>query len=218
MSRVKVTAMSLFAVIALSVVAVSSASAEWLVGGKALGTTTAALTTSALVDEKTKLLVPAIEDLTIECKGETLDGENPRIEGADKGFASKLTFLECSTVKPGECRLEPETKPIATNPILALAALKSGEEDKVTFTPETKAVFAEIAFSETNKCAFNGVEGVKGSVVVGAPTGTLELETQPIVGLGSVENNSLEVGGSKAFLIGGKALLKLASGSKWSFM
>ena len=218
MSRVKVTAMVLFAVIAVSAIAVSYASAEWLVGGKTL-TTAAALSTTALVDEKTKLLVPTVEDLTIECAGETLDGENPRIEPSDKGFASKLTFLACSTIKPmSGCNIASQPASISTNPILALAALKSGEEDKVTFTPETGKVFAEIEFASTNTCPFNGLEGVKGSVTVGAPTGTLELLSQPIVGLGMTENNSLEVANSKAYLIGGKALLTLASDSKWSFM
>jgi hypothetical protein len=218
MSRVKVTAMALFAVIAMSAVAVSSASAEWLVSGKALSGT-APLTTAAVVDAKTKLLVPSVEDLTIECAGSTLDGVEPRIEGTDRGFASSLTFLACSTINPAtNCKIESQPVGISTNPILALAALKAGEEDKVTFTPETGKVFASIAFSTTNTCAFNGVEGVKGSVTVGAPGGTLESETHSIVGLGSVENNSLEVANSKAYLIGGNALLKLASGSKWSFM
>jgi hypothetical protein len=218
MSKVKVAAMVLFAVFAMSAIAASSASAEWLIGGTAL-TGTAALATTALVDEKTKLLVPAVEDLTIECAGETLDGENPTLIAPDKGFATSLKFLGCSSVKPASgCAIESQPTAIPTTAILALAALKTGEEDKVTFTPETGKVFAEIAFSTANTCAFNGVEGVHGSVTVGAPTGTLELLNQAIVGLGSFENNSLEVASSKAYLVGGKALLRLASDSKWSFM
>jgi hypothetical protein len=219
MSKVKVAAAALFVVFAMSVIAVNSASAEWLIGGTAL-TGTAALLSTALVDEKTKLLVPSLEDLTLECVGETLDGENPTLIAPDKGFASKLTFLGCSTVKPASgCAIEAQPVGISTVPILALAALKTGEEDKVTFTPETKKIFTEIPFSSTNTCAFNGLEAVTGSVTVGAPTGTLELLNQAIVGLGSFENNSLEIGGTnKAYLVGGKALLRLASDSKWSFM
>jgi hypothetical protein len=218
MSKVKVTMMMLFAVIAMSAIAVNSASAEWLIGGRALSGT-APLATTALVDEKTKLLVPTIEDLTIECAGETIDLENPALIAPDKVFATKLTFLGCSTVKPPtHCEIEAQPVGISTNPVLALAALKTGEEDKVTFTPGTGKIFAEIAFSGGNTCAFNGVEGVKGSVTVGAPTGTLELLNQAIGGIGSIENNSLEVANSKAYLVGGKILLKLASDSKWSFM
>lgn len=203
---------------ALNALVAASASAEWLVGGKALSTA-AALATTALVDEKTKLLMPSVEDLTIECAGETLDGVEPRIEPPDKSFASKLTFLGCSTVKPATgCALQGQPTAISTNPILALAVLKSGEEDKVTFIPETGKTFTEFSFNEANTCAFSGLEGIKGSVTLGAPTGQLEQERQPIVGLGSFENNSLEVANSKAYLVGGKALLKLASGSKWSFM
>jgi len=219
MSRIKIVVPILFAVFAVSAMAVSSASAEWLVGGtKLVGS--AALATTALVDEPTKLLVPTIQDLTIECTGEVLDGENPRIEAPDKGFASSLKFLACNTTKPASgCALEVVNQPITTLPILALVVLGKGEEDRVTFTPETKSTFATFKFSESNTCAFNGEEAVKGSVTIGAPTGQLDLLTQAIVGLGSVENNSLEIGtANKAFLIGGKALLKLANDATWSFM
>jgi hypothetical protein len=217
MSKVKVTITVLFAVFALSAVAAASASAAWFVGGTELKAPTG-LSTTAAVDATTKLLVPAVEDLTIECSGTTLDGTTARIEPPDKGFAAKLTFLACKTIKPvSTCQIESEPTSISTNPILALVARGAGEEDRVAFTPETGKVFAQIQFLESNTCAFNGLEGVKGSVTVGAPTGTLELLSQAIVGLGSVENNSLEVANSKAFLIGGKALLTLASDSKWSF-
>jgi hypothetical protein len=218
MSKIKVTMMALVAVFAFSALVAASASAAWFVGGTELKGS-AALSTAAVVHEKTKLLVPSVQDLTVECSGSTLDGVSPRIESSDKGFASKLTFLGCSTIKPTTgCNIESQPQPISTNPILALAFRGTGEEDRVTFTPETGKVFAEIQFASTNTCAFNGLEGVKGSVTVGAPTGTLELLSQPIVGLGMTENNSLEVANSKAYLIGGKALLTLASDSKWSFM
>jgi hypothetical protein len=73
-------------------------------------------------------------------------------------------------------------------------------------------------FSETNTCAFNGEEPVTGSLVAGAPTGQLSLLAQALTGLGSTEgNNSLQIASQKAYLDGGKALLTLASDSKWSF-
>jgi hypothetical protein len=217
MRTIKTIATALVAAGALNALITASASAGWFVGGTELKTS-AAIATTAVVDEKIKFLAPAVIDLTIECAGSTLDSENGKIEGTDKSFASKLTFLACSTVKPATgCAIESQPVGISTNPILALAALKSGEEDKVTFTPETGKVFAEIAFSSADTCAFNGLEGVKGAFTLGVPTGQLELESQALVGLGSLENNSLEVANSKAYVVGGKSLLRLASGSKWSF-
>src|ERR1700723_318791 len=108
MSKVKVTMMALFAVFAFSAVAVGSASAAWFVGGTELKTS-ATLTTAAVVDETTKLLVPSVQDLTVECTGSTLDGVSPRIEPSDKGFAASLTFLACKTTKPASgCAIQGE--------------------------------------------------------------------------------------------------------------
>jgi hypothetical protein len=178
----------------------------------------AALTTAAVTDGTIKILVPSVEDLTIECAGSRLDSENLQIEDVDKGFASKLTFLACSTTKPATgCALENQPTAISTNPILVLAALRSGEEDKITVTPETGCIFTAISFNEADRCAFDGLEALKGAFTLGVPTGQLELESQTIVGLGSVENNSLDVSTLPAYIVGGRALLKLASGSKWSF-
>jgi hypothetical protein len=216
MLKIRIIVTALVVAGALNALITASASAGWFVGGTELKTS-AAIATKAVVDEKIKFLVPAVEDLTIECAGSTLDSENGKIEGTDKSFASKLTFLACSTIKPTGCALESQPVGISTTPILALAALKSGEEDKVTFTPETGKTFAEITFSEANTCSLSGIEGLKGAFTLGVPTGQLELESQALVGLGSIENNSLEVFSSKVYLIGGKSLLRLASGSKWSF-
>jgi hypothetical protein len=60
---------------------------------------------------------------------------------------------------------------------------------------------------------------LEGRVKLKLPTGQTEELTQAIEGLGSSEgNNSLELEGSKAFLEGGKALLRLeAVLSKFSF-
>jgi len=204
-------------VIAFSAVGVASASADWFVGG-ALLKSSAALSTTAVVDAPTTLLVPAL-GLSVVCSGGTLDGTNPEIITGDTGKAKALTFLSCNTTKPEKgCALEVTNQAISTLPINARAFLGTGEEDRVLFSAQTKSLFTDIFFSGANECAFNGEEPVKGSVIVGAPTGQLELLNQAIVGLGSVENNSLEIGaGNKAFLDGGKALLKLANDALWSF-
>jgi len=211
--------MALFAVLAFSAMAAGSASASWFVGGTELKTS-AKLSTTAVVDEPTTLSVPAL-GLSVLCKGGVLDGVSPEIIAGETGKAASLKFLSCNTTVPATgCALEESNQAIPTLGINAKASLKSGSgvEDRVLFSPQTKGTFAEIKFSEANTCAFNSVEPVKGEVIVGAPTGQTESVGQAIVGLGSVENNSLEIGkGNKAFLNGGKALLTLASGSKWSF-
>jgi hypothetical protein len=197
-----------------SVLSVSSASAGWLVNGTPLHTS-AALSTQALVDIDSTLLVPAL-GLAILCNGHFLDLASPQIFGLDKFFASSLTFLGCNTVTPEKCALA-ETK-ISTTAVLALADLWTKGGALLLFTPETKTTFGNISFSEANTCAFNGLEPITGSAVAGAPTGQTSSTTQAVTGLGSTEgNNSLKVDGDPAFIDGGLWLLTLASGASWSF-
>jgi hypothetical protein len=219
MSRLRVVLMVVGVVAAFSSLSVASASAGWLVNGTSLGDGSAALSTQALVDSFTTLLVPALT-LSIQCKGHFLDGVAPQIFGLDRGFASSLTFLECQTVTPAKCELVKGTsgESVKTVPILALASKGKGESVNVNFKPETKTTFANLEFSEANTCAMNGFNSVTGSVVVNAPTGQLSLLAQALIDLGSSEgNNSLKFDNQPAFLDGGKALLTLASDSKWSF-
>jgi hypothetical protein len=217
MSRLKVLSVALLAVAAVSVVVVSSASAIWMVGGTNFHGS-AALTTAAVVHEPTKVLLPALENLAITCSGGVLDLEEPRIQALDKFFTKALRFLSCNTNK-ANCALEVTNQAIPTLPVLALATLGTKESVKLNFTPETKATFAEIKFGESNTCALAGANPVKGSVNVTAPDGQLELLSHLVEGQGSFENNSLEIGtGNKAYLFGGKVLLRLQSDSKWSFL
>jgi hypothetical protein len=218
MSRIKVVMMVFGVVVALSALGASSASAGWLINGTSLGDGSAALSTQALVDANTTLLVPAV-GLAIQCTGHFLDGLKPQIFGLDRGYAEQLKFLGCETLTPAKCELENKNnEPIETTAILALASLGKGESVNVAFTPETKTTFGNINFSEANTCAFAGEEPVIGSVVAGAPTGQLSLLAQALTGLGSTEgNNSLFIDGDRAFLDGGAALLTLASDSKWAF-
>jgi hypothetical protein len=216
MCRAKAVATAVFAVFAASSLAASSATATWLVGGSPL-TGTAALATSAVVDEPTKLLVPDF-GLVITCSGAALGLVGPRIEGTDKGFVSSLRFLACNvTQPPSGCALEETNQTIATLPLLALASKATGEEDRITLTPETKRGFAEIAFNPFDECNMENPLLVAGSVKVGVPTGQLELLNQALVDLGSSENNSLEASAHKAYLAGGRALLKLQSDRSWGF-
>jgi hypothetical protein len=216
MSRIKVTIVALFAVVALSAVAAGSASADWYVSGTKLAAgATVGLSTTAKVDTDAVLRIPAVS-IKILCKGTILRGASPEIVGTNEGRASSLTFEGCEVTEPNtKCTLSSSTIP--TEPIRATVTKATTPADLVTFTPKTKTTFAKIPFSSTNTCAFNEPEPVIGAVTVGAPTGQTEEVEQAIEGLGSTENNSLGVGGQKAYIEGGRALLKLLSGSKWSF-
>jgi hypothetical protein len=215
MLRAKIIATIGLIACAFSAWGATSASAGWFVGGTQL-TTSARLATAEVVDEIPTILVPAIEDLSFTCSGGTFDNASPEIIAGNSVKAQALTFLECKTIKPATgCALASET--IGTVPITAVASLGPGEEVRVKYLPQTKSIIAEVEFLDTNSCAFDGLEGVKGSITEGIPKGQLEAATETLVGLGSVENNSLEVANSKIIIKGGRGLVKLASGSKWSF-
>jgi hypothetical protein len=210
MSKVKVIFVAFAAVLAVSAIAASGATAaSWFVGGAALPAgSKVSLATAAVVDSPAVLNSP-VETVKITCAG--LDGLDPLIFGSDQGSAV-LKFLTCSELTPANCSVEPT---LETEPVLALVKTGTGEADRVIFTPEKKT-FIVVNFSGTI-CAIAGEKPVSGAVTVGAPTGQLELASQAIEGLGSTENNSLFLGGHPAFIEGGKALLKLATGAAWSF-
>jgi hypothetical protein len=217
MSRVKISLMAVVAVLAFSAMAAGSASAEWFVNGVLLAKgTSAKLTNTAKVDSDAKLSIP-VAGIKILCSGTTLDSEGAEIVGGtSEGKVKSLIFTGCGVTEPKTgCTLEKsEIKTAALN---ALATKGAGEADTLVFEAQTKGELARFSFSSANTCAFNEEESIKGSVRLIAPTGQLELLSQAIEGLGSIENNSLQVAGDKAFIEGGKALLALESDSKWSF-
>jgi hypothetical protein len=215
-SKIKII-MVLSATMMLGLLNAASASAEWLVGGTVLSGSVS-FSSQALIDEAPTMLLPAL-NLSVVCGGHFLDMLHPLITAPDRASASSWIFLGCNVTMPASgCSLVEENETIPTAAILARVFLGPGEEDRLLFAPETKGTFANMSFSEKNICAFAGIEPVKGSFIAGMPTGRLNLATQPFVYLGSVENNSLEVGGKVVFLDGGRALLRLASESAWSFM
>jgi hypothetical protein len=219
-SKVQVVLMVLGGVVvAFGALGTASASAGWLVNGSPLSAFggSAALSPQALADAVLTLLFPVV-DLVIQCDGHFLDGVSPQIFGSDKESASSLAFLECKTVTPENCQLAGGTTPIKTVAILALATKGKAESVNLTFKPETKTTFTNIAFSEGGSCPFDGVSPVTGSFVLNASTGQLSLLAQTLTGLGSTEgNNSLIMDGDRVFIDGGGYLLTLASNSKWSF-
>jgi hypothetical protein len=213
MSKVKLVVAIFLAALTVTAVASASASAaQWYVNNAALANgAKEALNTTAVVDESAVLNAPKLS-LKITCA--TLTGVKPEIIGKEKGAAEHLTFGTCSEIEPKTCKLEVPT--VETVPITALVSAKTGTDDRVLFSPTSGKTFATLTF--VGSCALAGEKGVNGLVNVDAPDGQTEQTTHLIDGLGSVENNSLEIGAQKAFIEKGKALLKLATGTNtWSF-
>lgn len=217
MSKVKVIVMTLIASFAFGTVAVSSASAadEWFVNGTRL-VGSAALAQEAPLDTLGTLLVPNLP-LTIDCEGPLLL-LGAYIYNPARVLANAFDFENCSTLSPAKCALSSST--IFTvgsdlQGIVTLAPSGGGAGRLAGKTGEPEFANLDIVGAE---CSIAGEKAVKGEVVFGAPGATTESETHELEGLGSQENNSLTVGGSnKAYIERGRALIRLASGSKWSF-
>lgn len=211
--------MVLIAAVALSFLGTASASANWFIGGEELKTS-AALSATAAVDQSPTFLVPAL-GVTIECSGSFNHWELGGISHNITRYLSvfRIRLLGCSITHPlSGCKTQPANQTIDTLAVNGSPFLTKPTQDSLLISPQTKNTLAEIEFNEENTCALAGLEPLKGELTVGMPTGQTEEVAQAIVGLGSVENNSLEIGaGNKTYLIGGKILLTLASGSKWSF-
>ncbi len=210
MSRTKVVVATLIATLAVGAVASGSASAtEWLVNDtKLVGS--AALSTKATVLAAAVLSIPGVKT-EVACSG--LEGRKQEIIASITAKASSLIFSGCSVLKPETCNLS--TASIATEPISAEVKMGSEVEDRVTISPQTKKLLAVLSFAG-GSCVLEGEQPVMGKVTVKAPTGQEEFTEQPIEGLGSVENNSLEVAGKKAYIQAGAVKFKLASSAEFS--
>jgi hypothetical protein len=224
-SRIGIIAVTLFAAMALSAIAVSTASAdEWFVeGAKLAAGKSAALATNAPVDQFAKLAINpggGSTEVAVECTGANLKGEEAYISSGTGGMAKSLVFEKCSVTKPTTgCALEGQPTTVSTN-ALGVTTLLAGPNTKVSINihPLTKKTFTELHFTEASTClGGGGAKPVNGSVLILSSDGATEAVTHTIMAQGSLENNSLEVAGNKAIIEGGLALVKLQSGSKWSF-
>ena len=130
-SRIGIIAVTLFAAVALSAIAVGSASAdEWFVeNAKLAAGKSAALATDAPVDQFAKLRYSlGSNEIQIECTGANLVGEEAYISSGTGGMAKSLVFEKCSVVKPTtKCSLEGQPTKIKTNP-LGVTTLLAGAE------------------------------------------------------------------------------------------
>ncbi len=220
MLRAKTAVVVLYAVTGLSALGSTPASANWFVGGTELADgSKVGLATTAKVDTAEVTTLPKLK-IKVQCNTPTLANvEAPEIIGRNEVRAKSIIFEGCATIEPATgCPLEGQPSRVPTEPVKAvLTRGPAAPADRAVLTPQTKTLFAVVLFAEKDICAFEGKEPIQGAVTLALPTGQTEETSQAIEGLGSVENNSLELGGAKMFVERGKALSKLASGSAWSF-
>jgi hypothetical protein len=209
-----VAAMALSAMMASSALATTG---EWFVNGSKLaGKATVALANTAAVDTSTTLNDPSL-GIKITCSGSLLEGKKPYIQAPNTGGAEALIFTGCSEIAPTTCTIQSK---VETEPVVASLETSTSPPSSVIirFTPKssTSKTFATLDFS--GSCAESGEQAVDGSVAAQSQNGQVEQTTHPLEGVGMADgNNSLELFKGKAYLEGGKALLKLESGKTWSF-
>jgi hypothetical protein len=193
----------------------SASAAGWHVSGTELtGTQTAAVATTAVNDKPAALNVPALP-LKITCDG-SLTGVSPVIAAPNSTSTTSLTFHECSVVEPATCKLEsPEIK---TEAVTGTVRTATGTADHILFKPTTAKHFTEFEL-EGSSCSVSGKKAITGSVVLKMATAQTESSIQALEGLGTLEQGTdgISVANDPSYIEGGKLLLKLESGSKWSF-
>jgi hypothetical protein len=214
-SGFRIAALLLFAALAASAAAAQSASANWFVGGSELAAGKSAALASLANGGLLLRFINSGTPFIVACGG-PIHTSGGFIQSGNTAKATSIVFLGCENVTPATCKLA--SAEIKSKPIKATAALgASSPADRLTFSPQTGKELATLTF-EAGACAIEEA-AIKGSVTMGAPKGQNEEVEQVLEGLGSVENNSLEVGANKAFLQDCPVppLVALASGSKWGF-
>jgi len=224
MLKAKVILAALAVPLALGAFGSASASAEtatkmaWYVSGTiSTKGETAAVASPATLDSPAVFNAPK---LTLKITCSKYSTTNAEIFGGEeeKGQVESAKFEDCSEIAPSTCKLEMPT--IASGTLELLLRLFSPPEqagphllkDVHALTGSTIAV---ITF-EGSGCPIAGERALTGSFLEAASLATEET-SHAIEGLGTFENNSLELAGQKVYLEGGKTLLKLSSGSQWSF-
>jgi hypothetical protein len=185
-----------------------SAMANWMVAGTNL-TGTAALATTAAVDENFKLKAAGV---TITCNGSTISFTNPQINAFDDMVdLNTLTFNSC--IANEKCTV---TKTIGTSVILVDVELLSPLHTRFLFLPKPGTLFTTIKY-DGGECALLGVQPVTGKARMEGPTGADERTLQEIQAVVSEASGELKIGSSAAELKGA-ALLKLSNSAPWSFL
>lgn len=173
----------------------------WLVGGSEL-TSTAALATTAAVDQAFKLKGSGV---TIECTGHSLNAASPEITSTDGLNTTKLTFNECSSASPS-CTV---SKTIQTVPLETEFIEGTLQEDNAFLASKTKTTLATIKY-EGAECALSGTQALTGKISANFPTGQEEKTLQTVKVNTTEASEYLKLDGAAAELTG-SALIKLAS-------
>lgn len=195
-------------VMALGAVASASASASsWYDGGAELASS-APLATSTTMTENVQLYSAGV---IIECSSVELKSAD--IASHTGGQIEHLVYKGCSFVDE-PCSLSSST--IESKPLTMTAALgKNSPEDTLLLKPTSGTVVAEYKIVGA-ECGLAGGVKLQGQMKFALPKGREELAEQELLiqttnGAGELRWGSAEIS------LSGKAKLKLASGSKWSF-
>jgi hypothetical protein len=210
MSRIKLgfsLVVMVFVLNALVSASASAATAGWMVNG-ALLSGSKALATTAKTDESFKLTGAG---LTITCSGSTVSSLAPEISSPSMG-TFLLVFVECIAVPP--CFLI--VTGIRTVTILTETTLQGSQATVTTLKPKTGTTFSTFAV-EGETCAAAGNVAVNGQAKILAPEGQIENTLQLQKAITTEASKELFIGKTAASL-SGSALLKLASGERWSFL
>jgi len=213
MSKAKVVFAALIAVLAVSAMASSSATAAegWLIKGTLLAGI-AKFSNTASVDE---VFVLKFSGTEIICSANILDGMGLQIENPNMASAETIIFAGCAVTSGGECELNSGPR-IETLPILTEVTLDGPLAVRGVLKPQKVTTLATINLKGAN-CAVQGKQPITGTAAWLAPTGQDERTLQLLSVNITEASKEFRVGGLDASLKG-SILLKLASSLPWSFM
>jgi hypothetical protein len=197
-------------VTAFYVIASSAQAASLFIGGAKLPANSKAALSTKIGLEESVILESSSLSLAISCSG--LGATKPELIGEAKAQAEHLSFEACSEVEPTTCKLGSST--ITTEPLTGLFTTGTSPADKLLLQPKTGKLIETLEL--LGSCAIAGEKPVDGQITFNVPTGQTEEASQAIEASSSTES-SLEIAGHKACFASGRGLLKLASGSKWSY-
>ncbi|HEY2768622.1 MAG TPA: hypothetical protein VGI76_10205 [Solirubrobacteraceae bacterium] len=197
-----------FAVVAA---ASATASADWMVGGTAL--VGSAPLSNALVLKEGELVVTGVT--TLKCTAHEITVTNGSIVAPDKILASSLTFNGCKGSN-APCDTIAGEK-VSTVPIHGVAKLDGTLNTYITVLPETKTVFATIAFTNAEcPLIIGGGVPVSGTFSLLAHEGFDERLGHSVLVFSLT--NALKVGSTNAEIKGVTFDIKLTSNKLWSFL
>lgn len=140
---------------------------------------------------------------------------NARLIPPDFILSQLVLHDNCLQLSPTGCQLA--TGVVVLGHTLALLLPPVGNNPPVShFRPVTGKTVAVLEIEGTS-CAIAGEKPLTGEYTQDLDTGQTESTTHQLEGLGSIENHSLQLAGTEAYISGGDALIALESGSKWSF-